>query len=145
MSNMRSRKLAHLTPGVLAVRCAATLASGRSCSREARSPSPLCRLHTRVLERKNHGFYAQMLSDDEQQALAAAADLDGVDSEIAVLRVLIRRVATTGDIEAARGGIDTLCRTLKARHALDDRSAGQLATSLGRVLDSLGGELGASL
>jgi len=98
-----------------------------------------------VERREPPGFYAQKLPDEEQQALAAATALDGVDAEIAVLRILIRRVATKGDIEAARRGIDTLCRTLKARHALDDRSAGQLATSLERVLDSLGSELGVSL
>jgi len=128
------------------VRCAATLKSGRPCPREARSPSRLCLLHARVIERRGrYGFYAQKLSEEEQQALAAAAELDGVDAEIAVLRILIRRVATKGDIEAARRGIDTLCRTLKARHELDDRSAGQLATSLEHGLDSLGSELGVSL
>ncbi len=73
--------------------------------------------------------------------MAAAGHLEGVDAEIAVLRILIRRVVTDGDLEAARRGIDTLCRTLRARHALDERSTGQLATSLERVLDTLGDEL----
>lgn len=128
------------------MRCVATLKSGRPCPREARSPSNLCRLHTRPVEpREEPGFYAQTLSPEDQQALAAAAELEGVDAEIAVLRILIRRVLTEGDVEEARRHIDTLCRTLKARHALDDRSADQLATSVERVLDSLGAELGVAL
>jgi hypothetical protein len=128
------------------VRCAATLKSGQPCQREARSPSTLCRFHARVAKwREESTFYAETLSEDEQRALAAAAELSGVDAEIAVLRILIRRVVNAGDIEAARRNIDTLCRTLKARHALDDRSADQLATSVERVLDSLGGELGVAL
>jgi hypothetical protein len=90
-------------------------------------------------------FYADHLSTEEQDALAAAAQLDGVDAEIAVLRILIRQVASAGDLEAARRGIDSLCRTLKARHALDERTTGRLATSMERVLDSLGGELEVAL
>ena len=128
------------------MRCAATLKSGQPCSREARSPSDLCQTHAQAAERRDDpGFYAKKLSPDERQALAIAAELEGVDAEIAVLRILIRRFATAGDIEKARRGIDTLCRTLKARHALDDRSADQLATSLERVLTSLGDDLGVSL
>ncbi len=103
-------------------------------------------MHAHAAEQRgSRGFYAEKLPDEEQQALAVAAELDGIDSEIAVLRILIRRVVTAGDIEAARHGIDTLCRTLKARHALDGRSADQLAISLEHVLDTLGGELGVSL
>jgi hypothetical protein len=128
------------------VRCAATLKSGQPCGREARSPSDLCQVHAHAAERRDDPrFYAKNLSPDERQALATAAELEGVDAEIALLRILIRRIATTGDIEQARRGIDTLCRTLKARHALDDRSADQLATSLERLLTSLGDDLGVSL
>jgi hypothetical protein len=126
------------------VRCAATLRSGHPCSSEARTPAGLCRLHDR-LEQARTGFYATNLSPEEQLALAEAASLEGIDTEIALLRILIRRVVTKGDLNEARRNIDTLCRTLKARHALDERSAGQLATSLERVLDSLGADLGVSL
>ena len=128
------------------MRCVATLKSGRPCHREARPPSDLCRVHAHFAARSGEpGFYGPNLPEDEQLALAAAAELEGVDAEIAVLRILIRRVLTLGDVEAARRNIDTLCRTLKARHALDDRSAGQLASSVERVLDNLGAELGVAL
>jgi hypothetical protein len=128
------------------VQCAATLASGKSCRREARPNAQLCAFHAGLEQRRQaRGFYTTRLSAEEQGLLAAAGQLDGVDAEIAVLRVLIRRVVTAGDLEAARRGIDTLCRTLKARHELDDQAAGTLAASLERVLDSLGRELEVAL
>jgi hypothetical protein len=127
------------------VRCAATLKSGCPCQREARSPARLCTFHARIAEQHERGFYARKLPANEQRALAAAAELEGVDAEIAVLRILIHRVVTAGDVKEARRNIDTLCRTLKARHALDDRSADQLASSVERVLDSLGSDLGVPL
>jgi hypothetical protein len=125
------------------LRCTATLVSGQPCPREARLGQALCGQH-QSLERRREAntFYTTVLSEDERRQLAVAAQLDGIDTEIAVLRVLIRRVVTKGDADAARRGIDTLCRTLRARHDLDERSTGQLASSLERVLDDLGRELG---
>ena len=121
--------------------CTAKLISGRPCTRKAATGAEFCTLHaSSYLRRAARAFYKTRLSDDEREALAAAAQLAGVDSEIAVLRVLIRRVLTQGDVEAARKGIDTLVRTLKARHDLDEQSSGQLAQSLERVLDTLAAE-----
>jgi len=128
------------------VQCVATLANGKPCSREAQPDSDRCRFHEGVeLRRRARRFYTTRLSDDEQEALVVASQLEGVDAEIAILRVLIRRVISSGDLEAARRGIETLCRSLKARHELDDRSSDQLATSLERVLDNLGRELDVAL
>ena len=105
----------------------------------------MCGIHTRVEEREVARFYGQDLRPEERRALAEAAELEGVDAEIAVLRIFIRRFVTSGELDKARRGIESLCRTLKARHDLDDHSAGQLASSLERVLDSLGDEMGVSL
>lgn len=127
------------------MQCAATLASGKPCRRAAQPSSRLCRFHSRVdLRREAARFYRDRLSDEEQTALAVASQLEGVDAEVAVLRVLIRRVLSVRDIEAARRGIDTLCRMLKAQHALDERGAGQLTGSIERLLDQLDTELGAT-
>ena len=126
------------------MQCSVNLASGRSCQREALLGSDQCAYHAGVARRREaRAFYTTHLSPDEQDALAVAAHLEGIDSEIAILRVLIRRVLTEGDIESARRGIETLCRTLKARHDLDDQTTGKLASSLERVLDSLGTDQGA--
>jgi len=128
------------------VQCVASLANGKACSREAQAHSQRCRFHEGVeLRRQARHFYTTRLTADEQEALLVAAQLEGVDAEIAILRVLIRRGISAGDLEAARRGIETLCRSLKARHELDDRSTDQLAASLERVLDNLGHDLDVSL
>jgi hypothetical protein len=128
------------------VQCVATLANGKGCSREAQADSQRCPFHEGVARRRQaRQFYTTRLSDEEQEALLVAAQLDGVDAEIAILRVLIRRGIGAGDLEAARRGIETLCRSLRARHELDDRSTDQLASSLERVLDNLGHDLDVSL
>lgn len=128
------------------MRCAATLASGKPCSREAQTSADLCSRHARVRQdRTARAFYTTRLSAEERALLAAASQLEGVEAEIAVLRVLIRRVVGAGDLEAARRGIDTLCRTLRMRHDLDESATDRLSASIERVLDSVGGELGVSL
>jgi hypothetical protein len=121
------------------VACAATLRSGKSCPRQPQPDSELCRFHAGVERRRAaRTFYTTRLSPDDQRALAVAAELNGVDAEIAILRILICRVLSAGDLEAARRGIDTLCRTLRARHELDEHSSGKLAASMERVLETLG-------
>jgi hypothetical protein len=114
------------------------LDSGERCPLDATPGSSSCAAH--AVPREPGAFYTSQLTDEDRRALALAAELGGVDAEIAVLRVLIRRVLTVGDVEAARRGIETLCRTLKVRHALDDQGSGRLADTLGRVLDTLAEE-----
>ncbi len=126
--------------------CTATLSSGRPCRRQAAADSKLCSFHHKVeLRRQARAPALLHLSDAEEEALATAARLQGVDAEIAALRILIRRKFHLGDIEATRRGLDTLCRSLKVRHELDQASAERLTTTLERVLDTLGEELGVAL
>ena len=90
-------------------------------------------------------FYARCLTDADCQDLVQAAGLDGVDAEIAVLRVLIKQDLSEGRMVEARRDIEALCRTLKVQYALDDRSTDNLSQALARVLDEIGNELGMTL
>lgn len=90
-------------------------------------------------------FYVRALAEAERGDLAAAAGLEGLAGEIAMLRLLIRREAEAGDVEAARRGVETLCRALKVQHALEGRPADSLAGAVARVLDEIGNELGVRL
>lgn len=130
------------------VQCEAIARStGRRCGRMAPADSALCRLHQGPAgsgpgrKAGNRSFYADAL-EEEVLGLEVAAALKGVGDEIAVLRVLIRKVAREGDLEATRRGVETLCRALKVQYALEGRSAEGLAGSLARVLDEVGTELG---
>jgi hypothetical protein len=90
-------------------------------------------------------FYARCLTDTDCQDLVQAAALEGVDAEIAVLRVLIKQDLSEGRMVEARRDIEALCRTLKVQYALDDRSTDNLSQALARVLDEIGNELGMTL
>ena len=116
------------------MQCRFVSESGERCPLDALPDSTTCAAHVRTAE---DGFYTEQLTPGDRQALALAAALDGVDAEIAVLRVLIRRVLSLGDVESARRGIDTLCRTLKIRQALDASGSERFAETVGRVLDSI--------
>jgi len=95
---------------------------------------------SRAAEAKK-SFYSHAL-EEGALGLEVASALRGVDDEIAVLRMLIRKVAREGDLEATRRGIETLCRALKVQYVLEGRSTEGLAGSLARVLDEVGSELG---
>lgn len=145
------------------MRCVAITITGKAqCSRRALPGGRLCRAHSKLPPerlllagdrdvpredgpaRGQRPFYSSAL-EEGALGLEVAAVLRGVDDEIAVLRMLIRKVARDGDLEATRRGIETLCRALKVQYALEGRSAEGLAGSLARVLDEMGNELGMSL
>ena len=135
------------------MRCEAIVKStGERCGRKTHSGSRFCGYHRRKPEKYGgveadqelSPFYTTAL-EDEAMELEVAAALRGVDDEIAVLRMLIRKAVKEGDAEATRKGIETLCRALKVQYALDGRSAEGLAGSLAKVLDEVGNELGMSL
>lgn len=120
------------------MQCVMMLDSGDRCPVDAQPGTETCAAHAHLAG--PGAFYSGQLTNEDRRALASAAELEGVDAEIAVLRVLIRRVLSAGDVDAARRGIETLCRTLRIRHALDDQSSGRLADTLGRVLDTIADE-----
>jgi hypothetical protein len=106
----------------------------------------VCAYHTRLAERRvERSFYGEWLGADELRALAEASGVEGVDAELAVMRVLVRQVISAGDVEAARRAVDTVARLVKIKHDLDASQTAQLSTSLDRVLDALAEELGAAL
>jgi hypothetical protein len=129
------------------MRCVATARStGVRCGRSALPGGRYCRYHgsTGRQEAAGEPLYPALL-DDEAPDLEAVAAVRGVDDEIALLRMLIRKVAREGDVEATRRAIDTLCRALKVQYALDGKPADGLSASLARVLDEIGNEMGMAL
>src|SRR4051794_3338768 len=76
-------------------------------------------------------------------AAADAADKsEGLDKEVALLRRLIRRMAKEKDAAEARRQIETLCKVLRPRRALDDRAADSLSRALARTLEEIGRAMG---
>ena len=125
--------------------CTATTRAGQPCRRDAQPGSDLCATHRATLEREERQAFYGAPPGEAANAMALAGVLEGVDSEVAVLRVLIRKAANTGDLDGARRGIDSLGRILKVRHELAADNDGEFERSLGKALDALAGELGRRL
>jgi len=121
--------------------CSATTAAGARCRRPAARGSTICATHHATLQRADRTSFYAALPGEDLRALAAAGVLEGVDAEIAVLRVLIRHAVTQGDVDAARKAIDSLGRLLRARHDLQPKEVDTTQEALNRVLDTLTDEL----
>lgn len=90
----------------------------------------------RTPRKRDLSFY---LSEQEQAQAAEAARLEGIDTEIALLRLLIRKAAREEkDSREVRLRIEALCKALRLQHLLSGRSADTLAEMLGQALDEVG-------
>ncbi len=88
------------------------------------------------------GFYAGALSEIEQVALSQARELEGLDEEIALLRVRLRSMAD--DPEQSAPFIKTaelLVKAVSARYRLSKKSQNDLMDAVAAVLDGVGGAL----
>jgi hypothetical protein len=81
-------------------------------------------------------FYADALSEAERSDLPIALEIEGVDEEIALLRLTLRRLLEEHpeDLALMFKGIDLLVRTVGTRYRLSKRAENDLATSLANVV-----------
>ncbi len=88
-------------------------------------------------------FYRKALSEAEQAALGEAQGVEGLDDEIAVLRVRLRRALEERpeDIQLLVRGLDLLVKAVAARYRLSPQARRDLADNLAGVLNSLGDQL----
>jgi hypothetical protein len=98
-----------------------------------------------MTRRGDQDLYQELFEEDERRLLAEAERLEGVDAELAVMRVLIRKALAAGDVDQARRCVESLTRVLKLRRELDAAATERADDALGRVLDTLGQELGVKL
>lgn len=89
-------------------------------------------------------FYEHALSEAERQSLAAARAVEGLDEEIALLRVRLREalVDHPGDARLLQTGARLLIQALLAQHRLSPRQADHLGEAVAHVLDEFGEALG---
>lgn len=127
------------------MRCVFIVKPGKRCRRQAEPDLPLCPYHRaldeerRSREEEQRAFYADLESTQAQTELAEAAQPKGLSTEIAVLRVLIRKKASRGDLDGARRAIQVLLRVLQSPQALAEPGK-EIPSWLERALDDLGGE-----
>lgn len=88
-------------------------------------------------------FYCQALDQAERQDLERAREIEGLDDEIALMRVRLKRAVEERpeDVQLFVKGLDILVRAVGARYRLSPKSRKDLAENLAATLNSLGDQL----
>ena len=88
-------------------------------------------------------FYHQALDRAERLDLERAREIEGLDDEIALMRVRLKRAMEEhpGDVQLLMKGLEILVRAVGARYRLSPKSRKDLAENLAATLNSLGDQL----
>ena len=88
-------------------------------------------------------FYGGALDQAERLDLEQAQEIEGLDDEIALMRVRLKRAVEEHpeDVQLLVKGLDILVRAVGARYRLSPKSRRDLAENLAATLNSLGDQL----
>ena len=88
-------------------------------------------------------FYADVLSEASRVRLETAREMEGIDEEIALLRVKFRDLLAKNPerIELVYKGMDMLMKAVTARYKLSPKSRNDLNDSIVGVINGIGREL----
>jgi hypothetical protein len=96
---------------------------------------------------RKHGFYARYLTPDEQTEMERAIFAEGLDEEIALMRVKIQGILKYDpqNIELLGKGMATLAGLVRTRYNLHKNDKQGLKDAIGNVLRDVALPLGLSL
>jgi hypothetical protein len=85
-----------------------------------------------------HGFYSKALPHQDKLALAAASGLDGLDQELAVLRIKFRDLLTEDgqNLQLINQTASTLARLYHIKNIFSAADSAKLEAALNTVLES---------
>ena len=91
-------------------------------------------------KKAKRGFYAQALSEAEQVLLPEAREIEGLDEEIALLRVKLSRAieAQPDNMALMLRAVDLLVKAVAAKYRLSKKSREDLADAINEVLKEIG-------
>jgi len=90
--------------------------------------------------RQLDNFYAEALTEAERLELPKAQEVEGLDQEIAVLRVRLKRALMDNpqDLALIAKGVDMLVKAVSARYKLSPKARRDLADNLANLVENLG-------
>lgn len=92
---------------------------------------------------RTHGFYSKAVNPEHRKKLRTAADIKGLDQEIALLRLKINDAARDSlDYRVLIPGLSLLSRLLQTRHNLGYDDQEGLLAAITNVFNSVGIPLG---
>ena len=93
---------------------------------------------------RKHGFYSQVLDESEKLQLAQAREIEGIDEEIAILRLKLRNLIDKQPerfdlhLEAA----NTIARLVRTRYSITKEQKKTLKEAITKVLTDIAVPLG---
>ena len=90
-------------------------------------------------------FYTQALDEAEKVEFAAAAGIVGIDDEIALMRLRIKRLVHTDDIDPLAIAMRTLARLVATRYNISKHDKKGIKAAIGAVLRDIALPLGITL
>ena len=115
----------------------------RSAGRRQKRPDGRPSGRTRRRSRLTRDFYGSALDAAGRIKLEAAEEIEGLDREIALLRVKLHEVLTERpeELQLMLRGIDLLVKAVSARYRLSKQAEEDLAESIAGVIRGVGGLL----
>lgn len=88
-------------------------------------------------------FYRRAVDEAERLDLGRAGEIEGLDDEIALLRVRLKRAVEEHpqDMQLLTRGMEILVRAVATRYRLSPKSKKDLAENMAALLNSLGDQL----
>lgn len=88
---------------------------------------------------RKHGFYSRTLSPEEQEDFELATAVQGIDEEIALLRVKIKSIVThdPDDIKLITQAINALERLIRTKYSLKKGDKQGLTEAIANVLKDI--------
>ena len=93
---------------------------------------------------RKHGFYSRALSEAEQLEMEEAGELDGIDQEITLLRMKLRRLVEEAPdrVDLHLEAANTIARLIKTRYHISKEQKQTLKEAVQRVLTDVAVPLG---
>ena len=100
-------------------------------------------MSSKAAEISARDFYADVLSEASRARLDEARELEGINEEIALLRVKLRDVMAENPekVELMYKGMDMLMKAVATRYKLSPKSKNDLNDSIVGVINGIGREL----
>lgn len=93
---------------------------------------------------RKHGFYSKVLDEAEQMELQEAADIEGLDDEIAILRLKLRHLLEEHPdrVDLQTQLANTLARLIRTRYNITPEQKNTLKEAIATVLKDVAVPLG---
>jgi hypothetical protein len=99
--------------------------------------------HLEMPPPSEHDFYGGGLSEEDRRLLQEARRMDGLDDEIAVLRVQLRKAINEKEVDyrLLLRSVEALVRAVTAQHRLSPRARRDLRANIEAVMKDLSDQL----